>query len=59
MTQKALLDSYRHGVLEQQRRELEQRMEMAVKESEDKVLDSSDGDVILSYFSTSYLHYVM
>ena len=41
-TQKALLDSYRHGVLEQQRRELEQRMEIAVKESEDKVTDSSD-----------------
>ena len=39
MTQKALLDSYRHGVLEEQRRELEQRMKMAVKESEDKVVE--------------------
>ena len=59
MTQKALLDSYRHGVLEQQRRELEQRMEMAVKESEDKVVHSNDGDVIPMYIFTSYLHYVM
>ena len=41
VTQKALLDSYRHGVLEQQRRELEQRIEMAIKESEDKVWRSS------------------
>ena len=47
MTQKALLDSYRHGVLEEQRRELEQRMKMAVKESEDKVVERNDRDVIL------------
>ena len=47
MTQKALLDSYRHGVLEEQRRELEQRMKMAVKESEDKVVEWNDRDVIL------------
>ena len=47
MTQKALLDSYRHGVLEEQRRELEQRMKMAVKESEDKVVERNDEDVTL------------
>ena len=47
MTQKALLDSYRHGVLEEQRRELEQRMKIAVKESEDKVVERNDGDVTL------------
>ena len=47
MTQKALLDSYRHGVLEEQRRELEQRMKMAVKESEDKVVERNDVDVTL------------
>ena len=46
MTQKALLDSYRHGVLEEQRREMEQRMKMAVKESEDKVVEWNDGGVI-------------
>ena len=56
MTQKTLLDSYRHGVLEQQRRELEQRMEIAVKESEDKVVSSNGGDNLAILSSLMYFH---
>jgi len=33
-----MLESYRQGVMEVQRRELEQRMSAAVKEAEDKVV---------------------
>jgi len=32
-----MLESYRQGVIEAQRRELEQRISAAVKEAEDKV----------------------
>ena len=37
LTQRTMLESYRQGVIEAQRRELEQRMSAAVKEAEDKV----------------------
>jgi len=33
-----MLESYRQGVMEAQRRELEQRISAAVKEAEDKVV---------------------